>query len=116
MRHLQAAMEMMTKRSMMKSSTMAQKRPLELTWTGFSPLKTDHISQGKGSLQTYKQHVTSSPWTFGCDSGLNLIQNDSPGQLTVLVFLSKCSQGSNIQNELLPFDFLVYYLHLDCLC
>lgn len=56
MRHLQAAMEMMTKRSMRKRSTMAQKRPLELTCTGFMPLKKDHMSQGNGSLQTHK-HV-----------------------------------------------------------
>lgn len=55
MRHLQAAMEMMTKRSMRKRSTMAQKRPLELTCTGFSPLSSDHRSHGNGSLQTQTQ-------------------------------------------------------------
>lgn len=50
MRHLQAAIEMMTKRSMRKRSTMAQKRPLELTCTGFMPLKKDQRSHGNGSL------------------------------------------------------------------
>lgn len=53
MRHLQAAMEMMTNRSMRKRSTMAQKRPLELTCTGLMPLKNDHRSHGNGSLQTH---------------------------------------------------------------
>ncbi|KAJ0055526.1 hypothetical protein NL108_005361 [Boleophthalmus pectinirostris] len=51
MRHLHAAMEMMTKSSMRKSSTMAQKRPLELTWTGMKPLTEDHSNHGNGSLK-----------------------------------------------------------------
>lgn len=55
MRHLQAAMEMMTKRSMRKSSTMAQKSPLELTWTDSRPLNRDQMSHGKGSLQTQQR-------------------------------------------------------------
>lgn len=39
--HLQDAMEMMTKRSMMKSNTMAQKRPLLLTATGAKPWRNE---------------------------------------------------------------------------
>lgn len=55
--HLQAAMEMMTKRSMRKSSTMAQKSPLLLTGTGANEWQSENISQGTGRLQ---QHVTYS--------------------------------------------------------
>lgn len=64
MRHLQAAMEMMTKRSMRKRSTMAQKRPLELTCTGLMPLKNDHRSHGNGSLRTHTntRYAVRSPW------------------------------------------------------
>lgn len=57
MRHLQAAMEMMTKRSMRKRSTIAQKRPLELTCTGLKPLNRDQRSQGSGSLQVHKHTI-----------------------------------------------------------
>lgn len=61
MRHLQAAMETMTKSSMRKRSTMAQNRPLELTCTGFMLLRKDQRSQGNGSLQTHENtdQVTS---------------------------------------------------------
>lgn len=48
--HLQDAMEMMTKRSMMKSSTMAQKSPLLLTVIGAKPWKNEYRSHGTGSL------------------------------------------------------------------
>lgn len=48
--HLQAAMEIMTKRSMRKSSTMAQNSPLLLTVTGANEWQTEYISQGTGSL------------------------------------------------------------------
>lgn len=48
--HLQDAMEMMTKRSMMKSSTMAQKSPLLLTATGAKPLMAENRSHGTGRL------------------------------------------------------------------
>lgn len=61
MRHLQAAMEMMTKRSMRKRSTMAQKRPLELTCTGCMPLNNDHMSHGNGRLRT-QTHKLVSDW------------------------------------------------------
>lgn len=50
MRHLQAAMEMMTKRSMMKSSTIAQKSPLLLTATGAKLWKDEYRSHGTGRL------------------------------------------------------------------
>ncbi|MCJ8749092.1 hypothetical protein PDJAM_G00172170, partial [Pangasius djambal] len=49
--HLQAAMEMMTKRSMRKRSTMAQKRPLLLTATGCKPFAKVYMSHGKGNLR-----------------------------------------------------------------
>lgn len=48
--HSQDAMEMMTKRSMRKSSTMAQKSPLLLTATGTKPLKDEYRSHGMGRL------------------------------------------------------------------
>lgn len=51
---LQDAMEMMTKRSMIKSSTIAQKSPLLLTATGARPWMAEYISHGMGSL--LKQH------------------------------------------------------------
>lgn len=47
----QAAMEMMTKRSMRKSSTMAQNRPLELTVTDFPSCNTVYMSHGTGRLE-----------------------------------------------------------------
>lgn len=67
MRHLQAAMEMMTNKSMRKRSTMAQKRPLELTCTGLMPLKNDHMSHGNGSLQTHTNtcYAVRPPWRQG---------------------------------------------------
>lgn len=48
--HLQEAMEMMTKSSMRKSSTMAQNSPLLLTATGEKLLMLDHSSHGTGRL------------------------------------------------------------------
>lgn len=48
--HLQVAMEMMTKRSMRKSSTMAQKSPLLLTPTGTKPWVDEYRSHGMGKL------------------------------------------------------------------
>lgn len=48
--HLQEAMEMMTKRSMRKSSTMAQKSPLLLTATGPKLWMAEYRSQGTGRL------------------------------------------------------------------
>lgn len=48
--HLQAAMEIVTKRSMRKSSTMAQNSPLLLTVTGAIEWENEYISQGTGSL------------------------------------------------------------------
>ena len=48
--HLHDAMEMMTKRSMMKSSTMAQKSPLLLTATGAKPWLEEYSSHGIGRL------------------------------------------------------------------
>lgn len=47
---LQTAMEIMTKSSMMKSSTMAQKSPLLLTATGPKPWMDAYSSQGTGRL------------------------------------------------------------------
>lgn len=47
---LQEAMEMMTKRSMRKSSTMAQKSPLLLTATGPKLWIAEYRSQGTGRL------------------------------------------------------------------
>lgn len=47
----QTAMETMTKRSMRKSSTMAQKRPLELTVTGSPLCNRMNKSHGTGRLQ-----------------------------------------------------------------
>lgn len=46
--HLQTAMEMMTKRSMRKSRTMAQNRPLLLTATEEKSFSMEKSSQGKG--------------------------------------------------------------------
>lgn len=48
----QAAMEAMTKRSMRKSKTMAQKRPLEVTVTGWPEW-----------IRVYKSHGTGRLWT-----------------------------------------------------
>lgn len=53
-RHLQAAIEMMTKMSMRKSSTMAQNSPLELTATGRMLLIMDQRSHGNGRLKHTK--------------------------------------------------------------
>lgn len=50
-RQRQAAIETMTKRSMMKSSTMAQKRPLELTVTGSPLCSRMNKSHGTGRLK-----------------------------------------------------------------
>ncbi len=52
--HLHDAMEMMTKRSMMKSSTMAQKSPLLLTATGAKPWMDECRSHGTGRLSLRK--------------------------------------------------------------
>lgn len=53
--HLQAAMEMMTKRSMRKSSTMAQKSPLLVTATGAKPWEAEYRSHGTGRLWNEKR-------------------------------------------------------------
>lgn len=59
----QAAMEMMTKRSMRKSSTMAQNKPLEVTVTG-SPLWIRmYRSHGTGRLQAERRVVVLSDFT-----------------------------------------------------
>lgn len=49
--HLQAAIEIITKRSMRKRRTIAQNKPLLLTATGLRPLKIEKRNQGTGSLQ-----------------------------------------------------------------
>lgn len=48
--HLQVAMETMTKMSMIKSNTMAQKSPLLLTVTGAKLLIDEYRSHGIGRL------------------------------------------------------------------
>lgn len=53
--HRQAAMEMMTKRSIRKSSTMAQNRPLELTVTGSPLWNRVYINHGIGRLEPSKR-------------------------------------------------------------
>lgn len=55
--HLQTAMEMMTKRSMRKSRTMAQNRPLLLTVTGEKSFIMEKSSQGNGRLETGNKHT-----------------------------------------------------------
>lgn len=60
--HLQVPMEMMTKRSMRKSSTMAQKSPLLLTCTGAIPWLSENRSHGTGRLFFFffKEHKQRS--------------------------------------------------------
>lgn len=58
--HLQDAMEMMTKRSMIKSSTMAQKRPLLLTATGAKPWVDEYRSHGMGRLLKQSDRARST--------------------------------------------------------
>lgn len=57
--HLQAAMEMMTKRSMMKRSTMAQNRPLLLTATGCKLFTNVYKSHGNGNLKRDRKRQVS---------------------------------------------------------
>lgn len=54
--HLHTAMEIMTKRSMRKSRTMAQNRPLLLTVTGAMSFRIAKSNQGNGRLGTVNGH------------------------------------------------------------
>lgn len=60
----QAPMEMMTNRSMRKSSTMAQNRPLELTVTGSPLCNRVNISHGTGRLKPEKTDMFLSSLQF----------------------------------------------------
>lgn len=64
--HLHNAIEEITKRSMRKSKTIAQNKPLLLTATGCNPLMREKSVQGRGRLQDRRNSenglsVDSSP-------------------------------------------------------
>lgn len=58
--HLHTPMEMMTKRSMRKSRTMAQNRPLLLTATGLRSLNKENINHGNGRLERGTQRYVKT--------------------------------------------------------
>lgn len=66
-RHLQRAMERMTKSSMMKRRTMAQKRPLLLTATGWNLWMMVYRSQGSGSLWGREAREQADMWEKAYD-------------------------------------------------
>ena len=61
---LQDAIEMMTNRSMMKSSTMAQKSPLLLTAIGAKPWNDEYRSHGTGRLMKQSDRARNTVETM----------------------------------------------------
>ena len=83
--HLHNAIEEITNRSMRKSKTIAQNKPLLLTATGCNPLMREKSIQGRGRLQDRR-------------NGVNVLYvSDSPTYTTVLHNLQSTYFYTNVK-------------------
>ena len=86
--HLHNAIDEITNRSMRKSKTIAQNKPLLLTATGCNPLMREKSIQGRGRLQDRRDSVSV------------LYVDNSPMYTTVLHNLQSTHFYTNVRNKI----------------